>query len=135
MHKILTRPIVLKRDDPHCYNLHVPAPDSPVQKEGEPCLYTVPGLGGEILMPKILEKISRVDGDSSSGSGEDGEYAPNGSNWKGYAELDEVDWNEYDNEDDMPELEEREADDDSSDGGDYEPDEYDDDEESMGTEL
>ena len=92
-HEILTRSIVLKCNDPHFYNLRVPAPASPVPKEGEPHLYTVPGLGGEIHMPSMLAKISRVDGDGSSGPGEDEEDAPNGSDWQGYGELDEVDLN------------------------------------------
>jgi hypothetical protein len=66
-HEIMTRSVVLKRNDPKFLNLRVPAPVSPVSKEGEPRLYTVPGLGGEILMPKMLEKISAADdGDEDS---------------------------------------------------------------------
>ena len=62
-HEIMTRSVVLKRDDPKFLNLRVPAPVSPVSKDGEARLYTVPGLGGEILMPKMLEKISRAGKD------------------------------------------------------------------------
>ena len=70
---------MLKSSDLQSFNLHVPGPASPVSKEGEPCLYTVPGLGGEILMPKMLEKISRADGDGFSDPGEDNGDAPTAS--------------------------------------------------------
>src|SRR6476620_974433 len=70
-HEIMTRSVCLKRNDPQFLNLRVPAPVSPVIKEGEPRLYTVPGLGGEIIMPEMLKKISNADADNNDDEDED----------------------------------------------------------------